>query len=104
MKEFSAWLEAFGGMLKKNRDEADDLVKKVSEIDFRGVNEKGVSMLVYFCWNDDNNNNEEKKNNDEKKMTELFLKAYLGLKLSIKKKMIKLKIKKMKRKEMIHKL
>ena len=42
----------WGSVKKKIGDEADDLMKKVSEIDYNSVKEKGASMFDYFFGDD----------------------------------------------------
>ena len=44
----------WGNVKKKIGDEAGDLVKKVSEIDYNEVKEKGTSMFGYFFGNGEN--------------------------------------------------
>ena len=56
----------WGSVKKKIGDEADDLMKKVSEIDYNSVKdsvkEKGASMFDYFFGDDKDKNNNESTN------------------------------------------
>ena len=51
----------WGSVKKKIGDEAGDLMKKVSEIDYNSVKEKGASMFDYFFGDD----KDKEKNNNE---------------------------------------
>ena len=59
----------WGSVKKKVGDEAGDLMKKISEINYNEIKEKGSSMLGYFFGQDNKNNtsdiNEEKNLNEE---------------------------------------
>ena len=64
----------WGSVKKKIGDEAGDIMKKVTEIDYSGVKEKGASIFGYFFGNDEENKNTIKenenvnnKNNEEEK-------------------------------------
>ena len=75
----------WGSVKKKVGDEAGDLMKKVSEIDYSGVKEKGASMLGFFFGSDDKIKSEEKKelkkSNEENKNKDdgNFLKNIFGI-------------------------
>ena len=61
----------WGSVKKRIGDEADDLMKKVSEIDYNSVKEKGASMFDYFFGDDKEKNNNESANKiNEKEKTD----------------------------------
>ena len=86
----------WGSVKKKIGDEAGDLMKKVSEIDYSGVKEikdKGASMLGYIFGGDGkenvqidkenkvNDNNEEKIKEKENKKDESIFKSIFGIEI-----------------------
>ena len=76
----------WGSIKKKVGDEAGDLMKKVSEIDYNSVKEKSDSMLGYFFANDDKNktsdNNTKKSNEEEGNNNGNFFRNIFGIEVN----------------------